>query len=180
MVVVTMRADFLPKCASFSDLAARVAAQQFLVSPMDADMLRQAIEEPARRVGLDFEPGVVDKILNDVANQPGALPLLEHALLELWKRRHGRTLTLDGYRASGGVTGAIAKTAEETFDSFNPEEQRIVRRIMLRLTQLGEGTEDTRRRASIDELVTTPEEADIVERIVRAMVDAHLLTTSGA
>ena len=180
MVLVTMRADFLPKCADFPDLAARVAAEQFLVSPMDADMLRQAIEEPVRRVGLSFEPGLVDKILNDVANQPGALPLLEHALLELWKRRQGRTLTLDGYRESGGVTGAIAKTAEEIFKSFHPVEQRIVRRIMLRLTQLGEGTEDTRRRASIEELVTAQEEADVVERVVRAMVDAHLLTTSGA
>jgi hypothetical protein len=147
---------------------------------MAAAMLRQAIEEPARRVGLSFEPGLVDKILNDVANQPGALPLLEHALLELWKRRQGRTLTLEGYRESGGVTRAIAKTAEETFKSFSPAEQRIVRRIMLRLTQLGEGTEDTRRRASIEELATAPDEADVVERVVRAMVDAHLLTTSGA
>jgi energy-coupling factor transporter ATP-binding protein EcfA2 len=179
-VLLTMRADFLPKCAGFPDLATRVAAQQFLVTPMDADMLRQAIEEPARRVGLGFEPGVVDKILNDVANQPGALPLLEHALLELWKRRQGRTLTLEGYRESGGVTGAIAKTAEESFNGFSANEQRIVRRIMLRLTQLGEGTEDTRRRAKLDELVTKPEEADVIERIVRSMVDAHLLTTSGA
>jgi len=180
MVLVTMRADFLPKCAGYPDLAARIAAEQFLVSPMDTEMLRQAIEEPARRVGLCFEPGVVDKILNDVANQPCALPLLQHALLELWKRRQGWTLTMDGYRESGGVTGAIAKTAEETFKRFNPDEQRIVRRIMLRLTQLGEGTEDTRRRASIDELVTAPEEDAVVERIVRTMVDAHLLTTSGA
>jgi hypothetical protein len=180
MALVTMRADFLPKCAGFPDFAARVAAEQFLVSPMDADMLREAIEEPARRVGLSFESGVVDKILNDVANQPGALPLLEHALLELWKRRQGRTLTLEGYRESGGVTRAIAKTAEETFKSFSPAEQRIVRRIMLRLTQLGEGTEDTRRRASMEELATAPDEADVIERVVRAMVDAHLLTTSGA
>ena len=178
-VLLTMRADFLPKCAAFPDLATRVAAHQFLVSPMNADMLRQAIEEPARRVGLGFEPGLVDKILNDVANQPGALPLLEHALLELWKRRQGGRLTLDGYLESGGVAGAIAKTAEETFNSFNPDEQRIVRRIMLRLTQPGEGTEDTRRRASIDELATVPEEADAIERIVRAMVDSNLLTTSG-
>jgi hypothetical protein len=142
-------------------------------------MLRQVIEEPARRVGLGFEPGVVDKILSDVTNQPGALPLLEHVLFELWKRRQGLTLTLEGYRESGGVAGAIAKTAEETFHSFDRDEQRIVRRIMLRLTQLGEGTEDTRPHATMDELVTGPEEADIVERIVSAMVDAHLLTTSG-
>jgi hypothetical protein len=179
-VLLTMRADFLPKCAGFPDLAARVAAEQLLVGPMGADMLRQVIQEPARRVGLRFEPGVVERILSDVTNQPGALPLLQHALLELWKRRQGYLLTLDGYRESGGVTGAIAKTAEETFNSFNSDEQRIVRRIMLRLTQLGEGTEDTRRRSSIDELVTAPAEAEVVERIVRAMVDAHLLTTSGA
>jgi TIR domain len=174
--LLTMRADFLPKCAAWPDLAARVAAQQFLVSPMDADMLRHAIEEPARRVTLGFDPGLVDIILDDVASEPGALPLLEHALLELWKRRRGHTLTLDGYHESGGVKGAIAKTAEETFKNFSPDEQAIVRRIMLRLTKLGEGTEDTRRRVRIDEIVTTSSEAGAVERVINAMVDARLLT----
>jgi Novel STAND NTPase 1/TIR domain len=177
-VVLTMRADFLPKCAAWPDLAARLAAEQFLVSPMDADMLRQAIEEPARCVRLAFEPGLVDAILGDVASEPGALPLLEHALLELWKRRRDHTLTLNGYRESGGVKGAIAKTAEETFRSFSPQEQLIVRRIMLRLTQLGEGTEDTRRRATFDEIVTTSSELEAVEHVVKAMADARLLTTT--
>jgi hypothetical protein len=177
-VLLTMRADFLPKCAAWPDLAARVAAQQFLVSPMDADMLRQAIEEPARRVRLGFEPGVVDTILGDVASAPGALPLLEHALLELWKRRRDHTLTLDGYRESGGVKGAIAKTAEEIFKTFNADEQAIVRRIMLRLTQLGEGTEDTRRRATMNEVITTSSEGDAVEHVVKRMADARLLTTT--
>src|SRR5438093_10795509 len=141
---------------------------------MDADMLRQAIQEPARRVSLSFEADLVDTILGDVAGEPGALPLLEHALLELWKRRRNHTLTLDGYRESGGVKGAIAKTAEEAFRSLSPDEQSIVRRIMLRLTQLGEGTEDTRRRATIDEIVTTSSEADAVERVVKKMADARL------
>jgi hypothetical protein len=99
-------------------------------------------------------------------------------LLELWKRRRDHTLTLDGYRESGGVKGAIAKTAEETFKSFSPDEQAIVRRIMLRLTQLGEGTEDTRRRATIDEIMTTSSETDAIERVVKAMADARLLTTT--
>ena len=85
---------------------------------MDADMLRQAIEEPARHVKLGFEPSLVDTILGDVASEPGALPLLEHALLELWKRRRDHTLTLDGYRESGDVKDAIVKAAEETFNSF--------------------------------------------------------------
>ena len=177
-VLLTMRADFLPKCADWPDLAARVAAQQFLVSPMNADMLRHAIQEPARRVSLGFEGVIVDTILADVASEPGALPLLEHALLELWKRRRDHTLTLDGYRESGGVKGAIAKTAEETFKNFSPDEQVIVRRIMLRLTQLGEGTEDTRRRVAINEIVTTSSEAGAVERVIKAMADARLLTTT--
>jgi len=120
----------------------------------------------------------VDTIMGDIASEPGALPLLEHALLELWKRRRDHTLTLDCYRESGGVKGAIAKTAEEIFKSFTPDEQLIVRRIMLRLTQLGEGTEDTRRRATIDEIVTTSSEADAVDRVVKAMADARLLTTT--
>jgi energy-coupling factor transporter ATP-binding protein EcfA2 len=178
VTLLTMRADFYGKCAAYSELSARIAAQQFLVSPMDADMLRQAIEEPARRVRLGFEAGLVDTILADVASEPGALPLLEHALLELWKRRRDHTLTLDGYRESGGVKGAIAKTAEEIFKSFTPDEQSIVRRIMLRLTQLGEGTEDTRRRATVDEIVTTSSEVDAVEHVIKAMADARLLTTT--
>jgi energy-coupling factor transporter ATP-binding protein EcfA2 len=177
-VLLTMRADFLPKCAEWPELATIVASQQFLVSPMDADMLRQAIEEPARRVALGFDPGLVDTILGDVASEPGALPLLEHALLELWKRRRDYTLTLDGYRESGGVKGAIAKTAEETFKNFSPDEQAIVRRIMLRLTKLGEGTEDMRRRARIDEIVTISSEASAVERVIAAMADARLITTT--
>ena len=177
-VLLTMRADFLPKCADWPDLAARVAAQQFLVSPMNADMLRHAIQEPARRVNLGFEAVIVDTILADVASEPGALPLVEHALLELWKRRRDHTLTLDGYRESGGVKGAIAKTAEETFKNFSPDEQTIVRRIMLRLTQLGEGTEDTRRRVAINEIVTTSSEAGAVQRVIKAMADARLLTTT--
>jgi hypothetical protein len=177
-VLLTMRADFLPKSAAWPDLAARIAAQQILVSPMDADMLRQAVEEPARRVGLSFQPGLVETILGDVASEPGALPLLEHALLELWKRRQDHTLTHDGYRVSGGVKSAIARTAEEIFKSFSPEEQSIVRRVMLRLTQLGEGTEDTRRRCTMNELVTSPAEADAIERVITAMADARLLITT--
>src|SRR5262249_2644025 len=87
VIVLTMRADFYPKCAAYPELAAGIAAHQFLVSPMHEGELRQAIEAPAQRVGLEFEEGLVATILEDVANQPGALPLLQHALLELWERR---------------------------------------------------------------------------------------------
>jgi WD40 repeat protein len=177
-VLLTMRADFYPKCAAYPEFSARIAAQQFLVSPMEHDGLRQAIEEPARRVGLEFEEGLVATILEDVAKEPGALPLLEHALLELWQRRRGVILSLEAYRESGGVEGAIAKRADAIYENFSAEQREMVRRIMLRLTQPGEGTEDTRRRARTNELFTRPEENDTVESVVRAMADARLLVVT--
>ncbi len=176
-VVLTMRADFYHRCLSYPELAQQLAAQQFPVSPMDESGLRQAIEEPARRAGLELEPGLVPTILEDVAEQPGALPLLEHALLELWERRAGSVLTLAGYRESGGVRRAIAARADVVFDSLTPEQQEIARRGLLRLTEPGEGTEDTRRRAELSELATDRAKVDDVEAVVQRLVDARLLTT---
>jgi formylglycine-generating enzyme required for sulfatase activity len=178
IVVLTLRADFYQKCAVYPNLSTQIAAQQFIVGPMDADGLQQAIEEPARHVGLSFDDGLVESILDDVANQPGSLPLLEHALLELWGRRRGQRLTFKGYVDSGGVQGAIAKRADAIFADFTPEQQTIARQIMLRLTQPGEGTEDTRRRATINELITRLEEATIVEKVVDVMTHERLLTTT--
>ena len=106
---------------------------------MNADELRRAIEEPARRGRWELEEGLVDLLLREVGQEPGALPLLSHALLETWQRRRGRTLTLSGYAASGGVRGAIAETAEAVFaDRFNHNQRDIARRIFLRLTELGD------------------------------------------
>ncbi len=178
VVLLTLRADFYPKCSSFPDLSVRISAQQFLVSPLDLDGLRRAIEEPAWRAGLEFEQGLVNTILGDVDRQPGALPLLEHALLELWERRLGHMLTLDGYTQSGGVQGAIAKRADTIYNSFSSEEQAVARRALLRLTQPGEGTEDTRRRAALGELVTRGQSGASVDTVIQAMVEARLLTTS--
>jgi WD40 repeat protein len=180
VIVLAMRADFYGRCAAYSDLASAVAKHQFLVSPMDREALRQVIVEPARQVGLNFEEGLVETILDDVAKQPGALPLLEHALLELWERRDRGLLTLDGYRASGGVQGAIARRAEEVYAAFDEAQQAIVRHMFPRLTRPGEGTEDTRRRAPLDEMVTSPAERESVEMVVRTLADARLLTTSGS
>jgi serine/threonine protein kinase len=162
IILLTMRADFYHRCAAYRALAGLLSSQQtLLVGPMDEAELRRAIERPAQAVGLRFEPGLVDTILADVAlrpgsgqaQQPGALPLLQHALLELWERRQRGLLTLQAYHDSGGVAGAIAQRAEALYAEFNPDEQALVRRVMLRLTQPGEGTEDTRRRARLSEFV---------------------------
>jgi len=178
VVVATMRADFYARCAEYPELAQRSARALALVGPMDADELRQAIEEPARRVGLFFESGLVETILDDVGADPGALPLLEHALLEIWRRRVGDQLTLDGYVEAGRVEGALAKRAEAIFASLTPEQQQVARRMMLRLTQPGEGTADTRRRARIEELASRDRQAFDVA--LSELVDARLLTTSGS
>lgn len=176
VVVITMRADFYPKCSAYPELAQAVSANDFLAWPMEEWALAQAIEEPARVVGLELEQGLTDQILSDLREAPGALPLMEHALLELWERRRGTMLTLEAYRQIGGVEGALARRAEEVYGSLSGEEQAIARRVLLRLTQPGEGTEDTRRRASMTELAGRAEEREAVEKAVGALTDARLLT----
>ena len=178
-VAVTLRSDFYTRLAAYSELAQQVAAHQFLLTPMERDGLRQVIEEPARLAGLEFESGLVATILDDVASQPGALPLLEHALLELWERRRGRMLTLEGYRESGGVSGALATRAEAIYGGFDGERKAVAKRVLLRLTQPGEGTEDTRRQATMNELVTRSEEADALEEVVGELAHARMLTVGG-
>jgi WD40 repeat protein len=176
VVVITMRADFYPKVSLYPELAQAVSANDFLAWPMEEWALAQSIEEPAREVGLELEEGLTDQVLSDLREAPGALPLMEHALLELWERRRGTLLTLEAYRQIGGVEGALARRADEVYASLSPEEQSLARQALLRLTQPGEGTEDTRRRASMTELAGRAEEREAVERVVGALTDARLLT----
>ena len=176
IVIVALRADFYHHCATHNQLRALVAAQQFLVGPLGPDDLRRAIEEPARQVGIEPEAGLVETILDDVAGRPGTLPLLSHVLLELWNARRGRMLTLEAYVANGGVEGALAARANSIYESLGPEGQGIARRVLLRLTQPGEGTEDTRRRAAMAELVTAPGEQPDVESVVDALARERLVT----
>ena len=179
VVIITLRADFYHRCAAYRDLATRISTRQILVGRMEQAELRRAIEQPAQKVGLTFEAGLIRTILEDVARQPGALPLLQHALLELWERRDGHLLTLAGYRASGGVSGAITQRAESVYHNFSPAEQAIVRRIMLRLTQPGEGTEDTRRRAKKQELLPSldTQTVEMTENVLQNLINARLITT---
>ena len=161
IVIITLRADFYIHCAQFDSLREALAKHQEYIGPMNPTELRRAIEEPARQGGWNFEPSLVDFLLEEVGAEPGALPLLSHALLETWQRRRGRTLTFGGYHESGGVRGAIAKTADRVWNQLGFEQQAIARNIFLRLTELGEGTQDTRRRVARSELealtgVSTP------------------------
>ncbi|HEX8990727.1 MAG TPA: WD40 repeat domain-containing protein, partial [Anaerolineales bacterium] len=181
VVVIALRADFYAPCANYPELRQALAEHQEYIGAMNNAELRRAIEEPARRGGWELEAGLVDLLLRDVGNEPGALPLLSHALLETWERRQGRLLTLSGYTSSGGVREAIAETAERVFtDQFTREQQAIARRIFLRLTEPSEEacTADTRRRARFSELILKPEEAATTRTVLKALADARLIITS--
>ncbi len=182
-IVVTLRADFYHLCAQHEGLREALECHQAYIGPMDPQELRRAIEAPAKESGWEFEPGLAGLFLADVGAdgatlpEPGALPLLSHALLETWRRRRGSTLTLGGYAEAGGVRGAIARTAERVYQGMDATGQVITRRIFLRLTELGEGTQDTRRRAALEELFSSAEERPEVESVLRTLADARLVTT---
>ena len=175
-VVITLRADFYHHCAEYEGLRNALKSHQEYIGAMTQDELREAITQPAEKNGWDFQPGLVDLILQDVGTEPGALPLLSHALLETWKRRQGRTLTLQGYHEAGGVKKAIAQTAESVYDKLSPTEQMVARNIFLRLTELGEGVQDTRRRVKLDELAQTKEQ-EAVTKVLQTLTSARLVTT---
>ena len=182
-VVIALRADFYSHCAQYPFLREAVAVEQEYIGQMTNAELRRAIEEPAKRNSWEFEFGLVDVLLNDIGAdgtghpEPGALPLLSHALLATWERRRGRKFTLEGYHASGGVRGAIAETAESVFtDQLNHEQQELARAVFLRLTELGEGTEDTRRRAALNELTRQSEDATQLRLVLNTLADARLIT----
>jgi WD40 repeat protein len=176
-VVITLRADFYQHCGQYANLREALEQSQAYIGPMDQDELRRAIDEPARLGKWGFERGLVDLMLRDAGDEPGALPLLSHALLETWKRRRGRVMTLESYAEAGGVRGAIAKTAEAVYTGLTQEEQAIARGIFLRLTELGEGTQDTRRRVELAELIPGPEQATAVQAVLKTLTDARLVTT---
>jgi hypothetical protein len=176
VVVLTLRADFYEKCAEDPELAAALEDHQRLVSPMSEDELRRAIERPAQLVGCELEPGLTEILLQDAEHQAGALPLLQDALRELWEKRDGRRLTNTAYRKIGGLEGALEKRANAVLDGFNPTEQEFCRRIFLRLIQPGEGTEDTKRRARIKDLAPATQAGEALERVLKRLVDARLIT----
>ena len=178
IVIIVFRADFYAHCAQYANLREAVSTQQEFVGPMSREELKRAIEEPARAGGWDIEPELVDLILDEVGDEPGALPLMQHALQETWKRRRGRTMTLRGYAEAGRISGAIAKTAEAVYQELRPEQQAIARRIFLRLVELEEGAQDTRRRARLSELSPRAEDKSLVDAVLDKLVLNRLVVTT--
>ena len=145
-LVLALRADRMSDVAAAPVLARLVERGLFLLGGLDEDGLRAAITRPAAQAGLRLEAGLIDLLVRDLEEAPGALPLLSHALVETWVRREGRTLTVDGYLASGGVPGAVAQSAEAIYRTLPAPERITLRQVMLRLVSAGPEGEPTRAR----------------------------------
>lgn len=165
-VVITLRADFYDRPLHYPRFGELVRSRLETIMPLSAEELEEAIRKPAEGVGATFEAGLIATIIGDVNYQPGALPLLQYALTELFESRQGRLLTREAYEALGGTVGALAKKAEEVFQSMSEPTQAITRQIFLRLVTLGEGTEDTRRRVERAELQAVDADSDLVDEII--------------
>jgi WD40 repeat protein/DNA-binding SARP family transcriptional activator len=173
VVLVALRADFYGRCAAHPEFASLLSANHVLLGAMRRDELAHAIEGPAERAGLQAERELVDLVVGDVADEPGALPLLSTTLVELWRRRTGRVLTAASYQDSGGVRGAVARLAEHAFAQLDKGEQDAARVVLLRLADEQDGA-IVRRRVPIDELDIATD--DDVARVVGVLTEARLLT----
>ncbi len=165
-VVVTLRADFYDRPLNYPSFGDLVRSRLETIMPLSADELERAIIRPAERVGVSFEPGLVSSIVADVNYQPGALPLLQYALTELFERRQGHLLQRASYQSIGGAIGALARRADELYLGLNNEERELVKQMFLRLVMLGEGVADTRRRTPRSELLALTANADMMEEII--------------
>ena len=151
-VVFTMRADFYDRPLEYPEFGELLRRGLVSVTMPAKEHLHDAITGPAARVGIGVDEGLVETIVHDVAGQPGALPLMEYALTELFERRTDQRLTLDAYNQSAGVMGALGRRAEEIFKRYDESGKDAVRQVFLRLVTVEAGSEDTRRRIPLTEL----------------------------
>jgi WD40 repeat protein len=172
-IVLTLRGDFVGKALTHRPLSDRLQDAQINLGPMTREELECVIRKPAEKIGLEFEPGLLKRIINDVGHEPGNLPLLEFVLKELWDKRRGSVLLNDVYDAIGGLQGAVATKADELVKGLSAAEQKVLQRIFLRIVRPSESGLDTRRRAAFTEL--PPEGMGLVVKLAneRLLVTGH-------
>ncbi len=190
LVVIGMRADFYGRCLDYPELAHALQERQLVLGPMSPAELREAVGGPAKAVGLQLEPGLVELMLRDLGagrdgaadgRRPqtydaGALPLLSHALLATWQRRRSGRLTLSGYRACGGIHGAVAATGERAWAELDAAGQAAARGLLLRLVRIGADTRDTRRRSTRTELLEQAANPAATQDALERLAKARLIT----
>ena len=175
-LILSVRADFLPNCLEHTALANLLQTNSLLVPPrLTPEAYRETILKPAEQVGLQIEPGLVELLLQEVNQSAGELPLLEFVLEKLWENRSAGKLTLPAYQQLGGLRGALERQAQAVYDSLEADAQACARWIFLALTQLGDGTEDTRRRVLKSDLVVAKYPAPLVDKTLHVLTAAKLV-----
>lgn len=181
VVILALRSDFFHRTAEHAGLREMIAEHDVIVGAMDESELTSAIVEPAQLAGCRFEPGLADQLIREVRGEPGALPLLQYTLLELWKRRGpDGLLSWEALRAIDGVAGALSARAKTIFEStYTTEQEReSVRHMLLRLVQIGDGAPDTRLRVPIADLTPSGGSTTQVRKLLDPLIEARLLTTN--
>jgi DNA-binding SARP family transcriptional activator/WD40 repeat protein len=172
-VLVTVRGDRLTQVTEHPGFSRLVERGMHLVGTLDENGLRDAIDGPARQAGVLVEPGLVDLLVGEVRADPGALPLLSHALVGTWERREGNTLTVDGYHASGGIRGAVAQSAEQLYARIGTDQRRLLRDLVLRLVSPGPDGEAVRTRVPRRLIASDADH----EQLIELLVEARLVTS---
>ena len=172
-LVVAIRADHLVDVSEHRGFAGVVARGLHLISGMREAELRAAIVEPARLAGLEVEPALVEILVREVSGNPGALPMLSHALQETWQRREGRTLTVAGYEASGGIREAVARSAEQVYSGVATDQQPLLRALLLRLVAPSPEGDPVRTRMPRRLVVTDPAH----DQMIDVLVGSRLVTS---
>lgn len=176
-VIIAIRADFLGDIANLSpEVATLIQDGALLVGSMTDDELAETVTGPASVAGLRLEAGLAALVVSDVTGEPGALPLVSHALFETWRRRRANLLTIADYREAGGARGAITRSADSVFVSFDAEGQRIARELFVQLTEINEGGPDTRRRVTRAALTRLAPEGTDLAIVIDRLVEARLIT----
>ncbi|MEU0333901.1 helix-turn-helix domain-containing protein [Streptomyces sp. NPDC006193] len=185
VVVLGVRADFTGRCLELPELAPVFTDGLHVLPPMTTAELCRSVTRPAELAGLTLDPGLLPVLLRDagLAGAPdtqvvpsGVLPLVSHALLATWRHREDGTLTVAGYERTGGIQGAVARTAEDAFAQLYPAEQKTIRRILSRLVHVSEGAGATRRRVGRAALMSRPADAESADTALDVFVRARLIT----
>ena len=174
-LVFSLRADHLGDLAPYPDIARVLEDGLYMLGPMSEPDLRSAIEGPARRAGLRLEPGLVDLLVREVEGESAALPMLSHVLGATWERREGPTLTVDGYRATGGIRSAVSQSAETLYEAMDEGQRARLRNLLLRLVMPTDDGDPVRARVPRTQVATD----DAHDRLVEQLVDARLVSIDG-
>ncbi|MFO0576487.1 MAG: hypothetical protein U1A78_20985 [Polyangia bacterium] len=178
-VVLTLRSDFEENLAEYKELNELLHAKNHheVIEPLSKDELREAIERPAAEVGLRFEAGVVDRLIDDVVGQPASLPLLQFALLKLWDMRDHNRITLALYNSLGGAREALCNCADDVYQHLQEEDKKTADKVLLLLAvPVATRREVTRSRVSLSELYgSLGETRERVDRILASFEQARLL-----